>query len=98
MRNRILEIIDKVEHRKGKYLPPEDRQRIMAKEIDVLTKEHYFEFVTWVALDTYRDFEPPVMFDTKPNHSEIVWYNYEQDKDFTLDELYNYWLINYKKK
>ena len=47
----ILEIIDKVEHRKGKYLPPENRQRIMAKEIDKLYQEKIEaleELVEWL--------------------------------------------------
>jgi hypothetical protein len=70
------------------YKTPKD----VAKEIAALYEGWYpREFIWWLVTDTYRLFESPVMFDTKPNYSELVWYSYENDKDYTLPELFQYW-------
>ena len=60
----------------------------LASEIDALTKEHYFEFIKWIQNDCEFWYD---MYKQR-------WYDAKTNKKYTLDELYNYWLENYKKK
>jgi hypothetical protein len=66
-----------------------------AQDIDTLTKAHYFEFVTWLTTDGY--------FFYMGNYNNIMTFGSLRDGTndyhrYTLDELYNYWLENYKNK
>jgi hypothetical protein len=69
------------------------------KQFDALQRSGYErEFIWWLFSDCARIFERFVMFDTKPNYSEFVWYDFQTDKDFTLDELHQYWQTEIKGK
>ena len=60
-----------------------------AKEI----ASHFREFMEWFILDAYEKFG----FDEEEYNHRLTWYNIEENKDYTLDELYNYWLKEVKK-
>jgi hypothetical protein len=63
-----------------------------AQEIDTLTKAHYFEFMEWIKEDVEGEFQHGVLqwkvFLSATRHLYFP----------TTDELYNYWLENYKNK
>ena len=67
----------------------------IASEIDALTKAHYFEFVEWIDFGSH----PFVPWWDAENGVITKWYTDEvNEKRWTLDEVYNYWLENYKNR
>jgi hypothetical protein len=58
-----------------------------AQEIDTLTKAHYFEFVGW------KDSSLNCQCFGKDQYVPLKY-----NGVLTLDEVYNYWITNYKKK
>ena len=91
LEKQILEMIDKVEYaQRHKYLPPKDRQKIMAKEIASLKMEGMYEreFVGWVI-------EPDNVF----YEDGIYCINdTSMEKGITLEAAYEYWQNNVKDK
>jgi hypothetical protein len=89
MEKLILEIWDKLgafigydEHGWEDLITKED----CAKEIDTLTKAHYFEFVEWTLINVVK------------NRFGIYALIESIDAFETLDEVYNYWLTEIKNK
>lgn len=59
-----------------------------AKEI----AEHVMEFMEWIVLSANSMGFENETFELKP-----VWYRQDEDKDYSVEEMYNYWKINVKE-
>jgi hypothetical protein len=53
-----------------------------------------FEFVEWLIREAYSK----QGLDEYEKGDKLFWYNAEEDKDYTLEEIFNYWLTNIYKK
>jgi hypothetical protein len=56
-----------------------------ATEIDTLTKERYMRFAEWVTFSNESSFYP------EKNEGGNIFWNEENDKYYTLEQVYNYW-------
>ncbi len=74
-----------------------DVQTYTSTNIQAKEENYPAEFVLWLSNPSFnRYFDQPQMTDTKPNYTELTWYCYADDKDYTLPELYKYYLDNVK--
>jgi len=64
----------------------------IAKEINDITRKHYLDFVKWLSFDGLEIF----IMTGKTGDNEITWFD-AQNGEYTLEEVYNYWLENGKK-
>jgi hypothetical protein len=87
----ILEII-----KRHCQLSSKNAQNGAASEIESFIKENYVkkEFALWLVVHSNgQDFYAGYNASNK-----LIWYNSVTDKQYTLDELHEYWLTNIKDK
>ena len=77
----------------------EDIQKIIAQnapsnsDASIKIASHMTEFIEWLMEDSRECGFEKETFELKP-----VWYRIDEDKDYSIEEMYQYWKENIKTK